>query len=109
MIASTFSSSPMIAMVRDAGATSMMLARKMELIWMISLRCSGVSACTLMSTSSRRIDCSARSTLTECTGNILRTWLQMRLTCWSFSARISIVMRETSGFSMAPTARDSML
>ena len=45
--------------------TSMIEARKMLAIWMISLRMSGVSARTLNMTSSRRMDRSGSSSCTE--------------------------------------------
>jgi len=51
--------------VRDLRDTSMMEARKMLAIWMISLRMSGVSARTLNMTSSRRMDRSGSSSCTE--------------------------------------------
>ena len=64
-MASALVSSPIRARVRDLRDTSMIEARKMLAIWMISLRMSGVSARTLNMTSSRRMDRSGSSSCTE--------------------------------------------
>ena len=86
----------------------MMEARKMLAICMISFRASWVGADTLISTSSRRMARSADRRLTECTQISLRSWLQIRRACFS-SVSSSMVMRDTAGSSVVPTAGESML
>ena len=65
----------MTASVKDAVDTSRMDARKMFASWMTSLRTLRLSARTLHSTSSRRMECSAERRRTEWTGTSLESWL----------------------------------
>ena len=72
------------------------------------VRCSAFTQCTFSSTSSRRMAWESSRILTECTQISLRSWLEISRACLS-SVSTSMVMRETAGSWVAPTASDSML
>src|SRR5918912_43190 len=105
--ASSLSGLPVASMVRVSGATSITFARNSSTVSRTWLRCAR-SARTLTSRSSRWTDCCGSSS------TIFRTFtslLSCLVTCsrGEESALTTIVMRETSGFSVSPTASESML
>src|SRR4051812_9648386 len=98
---------PVASTVSASGETSTTLARKSWTVSRTWLR-TVLSARTFTSSSSRctAVDCSSSTILIT-----LTSLLSCLVTCssGSSSTATTIVMRDTSGFSVGPTARDSML
>src|SRR4051812_18435692 len=98
---------PVASTVSASGETSTTLARKSWTVSRTWLR-TVLSARTFTSSSSRctAVDCSSSTILIT-----LTSLLSCFVTCssGSSSTATTIVMRDTSGFSVGPTARDSML
>ena len=100
--------SPKMATVRVSRLTSMMLARKMLAIWMISSRVVRSTAMTLIMANSRWMEVSSSRIFTTCTGISFRHWAAIWLTI-SSSPRITMVMRVRPGWLVSPETMDSML
>src|SRR3954453_189323 len=98
---------PVASTVSASGETSTTLARKSWTVSRTWLR-TVLSARTFTSSSSRctAVDCSSSTILIT-----LTSLLSCLVTCssGSSSTATTIVIRDTSGFSVGPTARDSML
>src|SRR5690348_4878431 len=105
--ASNFSAVPVASIVSASGATSTTLARNSCTVSSTCER-TGRSARTLMSSSSRCTEAFCSSSTIFST---LTSLLSCLVTCSSgeASALTTMVIRETSGFSVSPTASESML
>src|SRR5919202_6376555 len=105
--ASSLSGLPVASMVSVSGATSITRARNSSTVSSTWLRCAR-SARTLTSSNSRWTDWPGSSSTIFSTFTSLLSCL---VTCsrGEDSALTTIVMRETSGFSVSPTASESML